>query len=326
MRAIQLQQHGGPEVLRLADVPVSEPGPGEARIKVAAAGLNFIEIYQRLGQYKMTLPATLGEEGAGVVDAVGPGVTDVRVGDRVASVNLRGSYAQYALAAVDRLVPVPQAVSLEVAAAVMLQGMTAQYLTSSTYPLRAGETALVHAGAGGVGGLLVQIAKKQHGATVITTVGTDEKARQARELGADAVILYRQQDFAAETRRLTDGKGVSVVYDSVGKDTFDQSLDCLSRRGYMVLYGQSSGPVPPINPQILNAKGSLFLTRPTLRDYVFTHEELLQRAGDLFRWIAAGDLRVRVDRSFPLTDAGQAQQYLADRKSHGKVLLVPEQG
>lgn len=323
MQAIQLSEHGGPEVLRVADVPTPEPGPGEARVKVAAAGINFIEIYRRLGQYKMQLPAILGEEGAGVVDAVGPGVTDVRVGDHVASVNLKGSYAQYALAKADRLVPVPEGIGLDVAAAVMLQGMTAQYLVTSTYPLSAGETALVHAAAGGVGGLLVQIAKKQRGARVIGTAGTEEKAHQAREEGADEVILYRQEDFAAATRRLTDGHGVDVVYDSVGKDTFNQSLDSLRRRGYMVLFGQSSGPVPPFDPQTLNAKGSLFLTRPTLGDYVATREELVQRAGDLFRWIQSGELRVRIDQSFPLAQAGQAQQYLADRKSHGKVLLVP---
>lgn len=323
MQAIQLSEHGRPEVLRVAEVPVPEPGPGEARVKVSAVGVNFIEIYQRLGQYKMHLPTVLGAEGAGVVDAVGPSVTNVHVGDRVASVNLRGSYAQYALAQADRLVPVPEGIDLDVAAAVMLQGMTAHYLTYSTYPLRPGETALVHAAAGGVGGLLVQIATRQHGARVIGTAGTEAKAAQARGDGASDVILYREQDFAAEARRLTDGQGVSVVYDSVGKDTFDKSLDSLARRGYLVLYGQSSGPVPPVNPQILNAKGSLFLTRPTLADYVAAQEELRQRASDLFRWILEGQLQVRIDQRFPLSQAPQAQQYLADRKTRGKVLLVP---
>jgi NADPH2:quinone reductase len=322
MRAIRVEQQGSPEVLRLQETSLPEPGPGQARVKLTATGMNFIEIYQRMGQYKIPLPWTPGAEGAGVVDAIGPGVTEVKVGDRVASVNLMGAYAEYAIAQAWQLVPVPESVDLRVAAAVMLQGMTAHYLTHSTYPLKTGETALVYAAAGGVGGLLIQIAKRK-GARVIGAVGSEAKVEEARALGADEVIIYRQVDIPQEVRRLNGGQGLPVVYDSVGKDTFDASLNCLRPRGYMVLFGQSSGPVPPFDPQILNARGSLFLTRPTLVHYTATREELKWRANDLFSWIAAGQLKVRIDRSFPLGEAAEAQTYLAAGATKGKVLLEP---
>lgn len=322
MHAIRVHRAGGPEVLSYEEVAIPEPGTGEARVKIEAAGVNFIDIYVREGLYKRPLPLTLGEEGAGVVDAVGPGVTDLKRGDRVAYAMQSGSYAEYAIVPAWKLVPVPDKVDIRVAAAVMLQGMTAHYLTHSTYPLRPGDTALVHAAAGGVGLLLVQIAKRR-GARVIGTVSTEEKARLAREAGADEVILYTQVDFEKEARRLTDGKGVDVVYDSVGKTTFEQSLNSLKRRGYMVLYGQSSGPVGPFDPQILNAKGSLFLTRPTLGHYVADRAELLQRANDLFTWIEAGELQVRIDQTYPLAAAAEAHRYLQERKTKGKLLLIP---
>lgn len=322
MKAIRVHQFGGPEVLKYEDAPTPTPGAGEARVKLEATGINFIDTYQRTGAYKAALPFVLGQEGAGVVDAVGPGVTDVKVGDRVAYASVMGAYAEYAIVPAARLVPVPPGVSSEQAAAVLLQGMTAHYLTHSTYPLKAGETALIHAAAGGLGLLTVQIAKML-GARVIGTVSTEEKAKLAREAGADDVILYTQQDFDAETKRLTGGKGVDVVYDSVGKTTFDKSLNCLHPLGYMVLCGQSSGAVPPFDPQTLNQKGSLFLTRPTLAHYIPTRDKLLWRANDLFQWIRQGKLKVRVDKTFPLAEAAKAQEYLASRQSKGKVLLVP---
>lgn len=323
MHAIRIHETGGPEVLRAENVPLSEPGPGEARVKIAAAGVNFIDIYFRTGQYRAALPLTPGQEAAGVVDAVGPDVAEVRVGDRVAyAPQPGGAYAEYAVVPAARLVPVPEGVDLKVAAAAMLQGLTAHYLSHSTYPIRRGDTVLVHAAAGGVGGLLVQMAKRR-GARVIGTVSSEEKAEEARAAGADDVILYTEADFAAETRRLTGGEGVHAVYDSVGKDTFMGSLDALRPRGYLVLFGQSSGAVPPLDPQVLNAKGSLFLTRPTLGHYVATREELLERAGDLFRWIVAGELQVRVAATFPLAEAAQAHEYLASRQAKGKVLLIP---
>lgn len=321
MKAIRVHEHGGPEVLRLDDIPLPEAGAGQVRIKLEAAGVNFIDIYARTGQYQRQLPLVLGSEGAGVVDAVGPGVTDLHLGDRVASAQLAGAYAEYAIAPAAQVVPVPEGVETAVAAAVLLQGLTVHYLTHSTYPLRAGETALVHAAAGGVGALLVQMAKRR-GARVIATVGSEEKARVARASGADEVILYTQSDFAAETRRLTDGAGVQVVYDSVGLTTFDQSMNCLRPRGYLVLFGQSSGAVPPFDPQLLNAKGSLFLTRPTLGHYIADRQELLWRAEDLFGWIRAGELTVRIDRTYPLAEAGAAQTALASRATQGKVLLL----
>ncbi|MGE5335209.1 MAG: quinone oxidoreductase family protein [Nitrososphaerota archaeon] len=322
MQAIRIHQVGGPEQLQLDDVPMPEPGPGQARVKVEAAGVNFIDVYRRKGQYQVQTPFTPGSEAAGVVDAIGPDVTDVHVGQRVASASLTGAYAEYVVAPVAELVPVPDGISAEVAAAAMLQGMTAQYLTHTTFPLHSGQTALIHAAGGGVGQLLVQYAKQQ-GARVIGTAGTERKAQLAREAGADEVILYTQQDFEAETKRLTGGAGVDVVYDSVGKDTFDKSLNCLKRRGYLVLYGQSSGPVAPVDPQMLNAKGSLFLTRPTLAHYAATRDEMLARSNDVLTSILRGTLRIRIDKTFPLARAAEAHRYLEDRKTEGKVLLVP---
>jgi NADPH2:quinone reductase len=322
MKAIRINNLGGPEVLSYEDIPLPEPGEGQARVKIEAIGVNFTDIYQRKGQYPGPLPTTLGSEAAGVVDAIGRGVTDVQVGQRVAYASLPGAYAEFAVVAASHLVPIPDGVDTHTAAAVMLQGMTAHYLAKSTYPLKAGETALVHAAAGGVGQLLVQIAKRQ-GARVIGTVSTEEKARLAREAGADEIIFYTQTDFAKETRRLTDGAGVNVVYDSVGKTTFEGSLDSLRLRGYMVLFGQSSGPVPPVDPQILNRKGSLFLTRPTLAHYAATREELLWRSGELFQWIKDGELKVRIDRTFPLSAAAEAHRYIEGRQTRGKVLLIP---
>src|SRR5262245_48770975 len=322
MYAVRVHQFGGPEALTYEELPAPEPGPGEARVKIAAVGVNFIDIYHRKGLYRGNLPLTLGQEAAGTVDALGEGVTDVREGDRVAYAGVQGSYAGYALVPAAKLVKLPDGVTFEQAAAVMLQGMTAHYLSFSTYPPQPGDTALIHAAAGGVGRLLVQLAKRR-GARVLATVSTDEKAQLARSAGADDIILYTQEDFATAARRLTNDKGVDVVYDSVGKTTFDQSLSSLRPRGYMVLYGQSSGPVPPLDPQTLNGKGSLCLTRPTLAHYAATREELMQRAGDLFNWIAAGELDVRIDVTYPLAEAAAAHRYLEDRQTKGKVLLIP---
>jgi NADPH2:quinone reductase len=322
MRAIRVSATGGPDALQLEDIPTPDPGLGQVRIKVEAAGVNFVEIYQRKGQYKLPLPFTPGGEAAGTVDAVGPDVTDIHVGERAASVDARGSYAQYALVEANNIVPIPAGVSAKVAAAVMTQGITAHFLAHSVFRLEAGQTALVHAAAGGVGQLLVQIAKKR-GARVIGTTGSAEKAQIARDLGADEVILYNETDFEAETNRLTDGKGVDVVYDSVGAATFEKGLNVLKPRGLMALFGQSSGPVEPLDPQILNAKGSLYLTRPTYKHYIATREELLWRAQDVFGWIAAGELRVRIDKTFPLAESRAAHQYLEERKTRGKVLLLP---
>jgi NADPH2:quinone reductase len=322
MKAIRVHEYGGPDALRYEDVPLPEPEANEVRVKIAAIGLNFIDIYQRSGQYKGNLPFTLGSEGAGIVDAVGEDVSEPKVGDRVAWAMQLGAYAEYAIVPAWKLVPVPEEVSFETAAAVMLQGMTAHYLTHSTFPVEAGQRILIHAAAGGVGLLAVQMAK-QRGAFVIGTVSTDEKERLARNAGADEIIRYTEQDVVAEIKRLTDGEGVHVVYDSVGKTTFDASLDCLRPRGYLVLFGQSSGAVPPFDPQILNAKGSLFLTRPSLAHYAADRNELLWRAGNLFAWISEGKLDVRIDRSIPLADAAQAHQALAGRETSGKVLLIP---
>jgi NADPH2:quinone reductase len=322
MHAVRVHEPGDASKLTYEEVVVPEPKAGEVRVKVAAIGLNFVEIYNRKGLYPNQLPFTPGGEFAGTVDAVGEGVADLKPGDRVATANGTGAYADYAIAPAEKLVPLPEGVSLELGAAVMLQGMTAHYLALSTYMLKSGDTALVHAGAGGVGQLLVQIAKKR-GARVLATVSTEEKARLAREAGADEVILYTQDDFEIEVKRLTGGKGVEVVYDSVGKTTFLKGLNCLKPRGLMALYGQSSGPVEPINLQLLNQKGSLFATRPTLGHYVLTREELLWRAGDLFKWIASGELKVRVDRSFPLAQVAAAHTYMEDRGTKGKVLLIP---
>ena len=322
MRAVRIHEPGGAEALRYEPVPIPRPGAGEALVAVEAAGVNFIDVYKRTGLYKVPLPATLGEEGAGTVAMVGEGVTEVRVGDRVAWASDMGSYAQYAAVPAEKLVPLPPEVTAMQGAALMLQGMTAHYLAASTYPLREGDRCLVHAAAGGVGLLLVQIAKRR-GAYVIATAGSDEKADLARRAGADEVIVYTRQDFVEETRRLTGGRGVHVVYDSVGKTTFLPGLDLLVLRGTMVLFGQSSGPVDPIDPQLLNQKGGLFLTRPSLWHYVATREELLWRAGELFEWMVKGELDVRVGAEYPLADTADAHRALEGRRTTGKVLLRP---
>lgn len=324
MRAARINAHGGSDVIRIEDVPAPEPGLGEAIVRVAYAGVNFIDVYKREGLYKIPLPSTLGEEAAGTVVAVGSDVTTVRQGDRVAWAGLTGAYAEFAVVPADRLVRVPNDVPLNVAAAVMLQGMTAHYLTRSTYPLKNGDRCLVHAAAGGVGLLLVQIAKKL-GAFVIGTAGSDEKAELARGAGADHVIVYTREDFVAATKRLTSNAGVDVVYDSVGKTTFNGGLDVLKPRGMMVLFGQSSGPVEPVDPQILNRKGSLFLTRPTLAHYTATRDELLSRAGDLFSWMERGELDVRIGAEFPLDQIAQAHDALEGRRTTGKVVIRVEQ-
>jgi NADPH2:quinone reductase len=321
VQVIRIHQTGGPEVMRLEEAPTPEPGQGQVRVRLAAAGVNFIDIYHRSGQYQMKLPLDLGREGAGTVEAVGPGVTDVRVGDRVAWAGSGGSYATHVLVSAAETVPVPESVRLEDAAAAMLQGMTAHYLSHSTYPIQRGDSVLIHAAAGGVGQLLCQMARMLGASPIIGTTSTSEKAALAREAGATDVILYTQQDFEAETKGLTDGKGVHVVYDSVGKDTFDKSLKCLRPRGYLVLFGGSSGPVPPFDPIGLMA-GSWFLTRPTLGHYTQTREELLSRARDLFDWIGSGKLKLRIDRSYPLEQAAQAHTDLASRKTAGKLILT----
>lgn len=322
MKAVRVHKHGGPEVLTYEEIPVPEPKAGEARVKIEAIGLNFIDVYQRTGLYQSPLPFTLGREAAGTVDAVGPNATEVKVGDRVAYAMEPGAYAEYAVVPAWKLVPVPAKLDSRTAAATMLQGMTAHYLTHSTYPLKQGETALVHAAAGGVGLLLIQIAKRQ-GARVIGTVSTEEKARLAKAAGADEVILYSRVDFGAEVKRLTGGAGVHVVYDSVGQTTFEKSLDCLRPRGCLALFGQSSGPVPPFDLGKLATKGSLFVTRPTLVHYMSDRSELLARSGDLFDWIAAGQLKIRIDKSFPLAEVAEAQRQLEARETTGKVILIP---
>jgi NADPH2:quinone reductase len=313
---------GGPEALIYEDAPVPEPGAGEALVQIAASGLNFIDVQHRAGRYKLpSMPVTIGSEAAGTVSAVGAGVTEVKVGDRVAYAMVVGSYAEYAVVPAARLVPLPAGVDFQSAAAVMLQGMTAHYLTHSTYPLKPGDVAVVHAAAGGAGQLVTQLARKR-GAHVIATVGTEAKAALAREAGAQDVINYSTQDFEAEVKRITGGRGVDVVYDSVGKDTFDKSLNCLRARGMLALFGFSSGAVPPFDPAILGMKGSLFLTRPGLNQYIATREELLMRAHDLFTWISAGELRLKIDRVVPLADAAKAHQALEARETTGKVLFA----
>jgi NADPH2:quinone reductase len=307
MRAIRVHELGGPESLRLDVVPDPVPGPGEVLVRLEATGVNFVETYQRKGVYPMKLPYIPGEEGAGTVAAVGPGVEDVRVGERVASVNLRGAYAELAVADASRVVAIPDGVSARDAAAVMLQGMTAHYLATSVHALQPGERCLVHAAAGGVGLLLCQIAKRRN-AIVFGTTSSEVKARLARRAGADEVIDYTTHDFAAEVARLTDGELLRVVYDSVGATTWAQSLDCLAPRGMLVLFGQSSGVVPPIDPLVLSRKGSLFLTRPTLAHYVATRDELVWRAGELLGWVSDGSLSVRIDRDVPLADAAEAHR------------------
>ncbi|HXV79556.1 MAG TPA: quinone oxidoreductase [Candidatus Binatia bacterium] len=322
MKAVRVHKVGGPEVLRHEEIPLPQPKAGEARVKIEAIGVNYVDIYQRTGLYPLETPFTLGREAAGVVEEVGEGVTEVRKGDRVAYAMILGSYAEYAIVPAAKLVPLPPTIDAKSAAALMLQGMTAHYLTDSTYDLKRGETALIHAAAGGVGLLLTQIAKLR-GANVIGTVSTEAKAQLAKEAGADHVILYTQTDFAAEVKKITNGKGVHVVYDSVGQTTFDKSLDCLRPRGYLALFGQSSGPVPPFDPATLNAKGSLFLTRPSLAHYMLDRAELLRRANDLFAWTAAGKLQLRIAKAFPMTEAAEAHRRLEGRKSTGKLLLLP---
>ena len=322
MKAIQIHETGGPEVLKLADLPIPEPGPGQVLIRVEATGVNFIEVYFRKGVYKASLPLIPGSEAAGTVEELGPGVTGFAAGDAVASVSVLGSYAEYALVPATQLVKTPDGLSPEQAAAALLQGMTAHYLSHSTFPLKAGDTALVHAGAGGVGLLLTQMAVRL-GARVITTVSTAAKEELSREAGASDVILYTERDFAAEVKRLTGGKGVDVVYDSVGKTTFEGSLNCLRPRGMVALFGASSGPVPPFDLIQLAGKGSLFVTRPTLWHYIATRAELESRAGDVLALAAKGELKLRTEHIYSLADAAQAQIDLEARKTTGKILLEP---
>ena len=322
MKAVRIHEFGGPEVMQYEEVPTPTPGAGQVLVKLAASGLNFIDVYQRTGLYPNDLPYGLGLEGSGTVAAVGAEVSGLGEGDSVAYTGVPGSYAEYVLAPADRLVRMPDRLDVKVGAAAMLQGMTAHYLAYTTYPLQAGDTCLIHAAAGGVGLILVQMAK-QCGARVIGTVSTEEKAALAREAGADEMILYTQQDFETEVKRLTDGKGVQVIYDSVAKDTFDKGLNCLAPLGYMVLYGQSSGPIPPFDPAILNAKGSLFLTRPSLFHYIADRASLEKRAGDVLGWIASGALKLRMEHTFALSDVAEAHRSLEGRKTTGKVLLIP---
>jgi NADPH2:quinone reductase len=322
MKAIRIHRLGGPEVLELEDVPEPRPRSNEAVVRVDAAGLNYIDVYFRTGGYRTELPFTPGLEGAGTVTALGAEVADIKIGDKVAYSSTPGAYAQYAAVPAARLVVLPDGVTAKQGAAAMLQGMTAHYLATSTWPLRPSDTCLVHAAAGGVGLLLCQIAKMR-GARVIATVSTEEKAALARDAGADEVILYSKQDFAAEVKRLTGGKGLQVVYDGVGKSTFDKGFDCLVPRGLMVLYGQASGAVAPFDLQVLNAKGSLFVTRPSLAHHVLTRDELVARASDVFGWIRDGKLALRMEHEFPLAEAAEAHRALEGRRTTGKVLLIP---
>jgi NADPH:quinone reductase len=322
VKAIQVKKTGGPEAMEFVDLPVPEPKTNDAVVKLSASGVNFIDVYQREGRYKVAVPFILGQEGAGVVNAVGASVTTVKNGDRVAWAGPMGSYAEYASVPAERLVPIPAGVTDQQSAAAMLQGMTAHYLSHSTYSLKRGETALVHAAAGGVGLLLTQMAHNI-GARVIATVSTEEKAKLAREAGADEIVLYTQQDFEAETKRLTAGKGVDVVYDSVGKTTFAKGLNILRPRGMMVLYGGSSGAVPPFDLIELSTKGSLFVTRPTLGHYIASREELMERAGGVFGMIAAGKLKLRIEHTYPLAEVQRAHRELEGRKTTGKLLLIP---
>ena len=322
MKAIRVNTPGGPEVLCYEDVADPAPKAGEATVKVDAAGINYIDVYQRSGQYKLNLPLTLGLEAGGTVTAIGSGVSEVKVGDKVAYTGIPGAYAQYAVVPAARLVTLPAGLTTHQGAAAMLQGLTAHYLACSTYPLKRGDTCLVHAAAGGVGLLLCQIAKMR-GARVIGTVSTEEKAKLAREAGASDVILYTKQDFEAEVKRLTDGKGLQVVYDSVGQTTFDKGFNCLAPRGMMVLYGQSSGAIGPFDLGVLNAKGSLFVTRPSLNHHIITRAELVERSNELLGWIRDGKLKLRTEFEFPLKDAADAHRALEGRKTTGKVLLIP---
>jgi len=322
MKAIQVKQCGSPEAMEVVDLPQPVPGPKQALVKVAASGINFIDVYFRTGLYKADLPFTPGSEAAGLVEAVGPEVTEVKVGDRVAYAMARGSYAEYAVVPAWQLVKIPDGLDLKVAAGAILQGMTAHYLTHSTYPLKKDDTVLLHAAAGGAGLLVVQMAKML-GARVIGTVSTDAKAALATEAGADDIVFYTRQDFEAEVKRLPAGRGADVVYDSVGHTTFLKGLNCLRPRGMMALFGQSSGPVEPFDPGLLAAKGSLFLTRPSLAQYAASREELLWRAGDVLKWIQSGSLKVRIEKTYALSTAPQAHRDLEGRKTSGKLLLLP---
>jgi NADPH:quinone reductase len=323
MQVVRIHEQGGPDVMRLEELPTPEPGPGQARVRVAAAGVNFVDIYQRTGQYKVALPFALGGEGAGTVEALGPGVSELSIGQAVAWTGVPGSYATYVLADASRLVPVPEGIELREAGAVMLQGMTAHYLTHSTYRLEPGRSCLIHAAAGGVGQLFCQMARMRGASPIIGTVGRPEKVQLARDAGAHEVIVYTEQDFPSEVKRITGGQGLDVVYDSVGKDTFDKSLACLKPRGMLVLFGAASGPVPPFDINVLQNMGSLYLTRPTLVNYTATRDELLWRSGDLFDWVKHHKLRVRIERTYPLSEAAAAQRDLASRSTTGKLLLVP---
>jgi NADPH2:quinone reductase len=322
MKAVRVHTPGGREALTYEDVPDPVAGAGEAVVRIEAAGVNFVDVYWRTGLYQQPLPVTLGQEGAGTVVSVGAGVTDVKPGDRVGMYGSYATYAELARVPAERLIPLPDGVSTKQAAAALLQGMTAQYLATATFPLGKEHTCLIHAAAGGVGLLFCQIAHMR-GARVIGTTSTEAKAAEARAAGADEVILYTRTDFAAEVKRLTGGKGLDVIYDSVGKDTFLKGFDCLKPRGMMVLFGQSSGPVDPISPSLLQAKGSLFLTRPTLQSYVLTREELLQRAGEVFGWMAAGKLTLKVHAEYALADVAQAHAALEGRETTGKLILIP---
>ncbi len=321
MKAIQVQRHGGPEVLGLVDLSAPKPNPNEVLVKISAAGVNFIDIYFREGRYPAQPPFIDGQEAAGTVSEVGSEVDTWSPGDRVAYTGVLGSYAEYATVPAKRLVRIPDGITDQQAAAALLQGMTAHYLVHSTYPLKKGETALIHAAAGGVGLLLVQMSKNI-GARVIATVGTGEKARVAREAGADETVIYTQQDFEEQTKRLTDDKGVDVIYDGVGKATFEKDLNLLRPRGYLVLFGAASGPTPPLDPIVLSQKGSLFLTRPTLAHYTSTRAELEQRAGDVFTQIAQGKVKLRIEHVYALREAAQAHRDLESRKTTGKLLLL----
>ena len=322
MKAIRVQSPGGQDVLKYEEVSDLKPGPGQVLIKLHAIGVNFIDVYHRTGLYKLPLPFTPGMEGSGVVESVGTDVTEVQLGDRVAYAMTVGAYAELAVVPSRQLVKIPATMDFSSAAAVMLQGMTAHYLTHSTYAIQPGDTILVHAAAGGAGLLIAQMAKRC-GARVIGTVSTEEKARLARSAGVDEVILYTQADFEAEVKRLTEGKGLPVVYDSVGKTTYEKSLNCLRPRGMMVLFGQSSGAVPPIDPGILAAKGSLYLTRPSLGHYSATREELVSRADDVIGWVSKGELKLRIEKTFALSDAAEAHRELESRRTTGKLLIIP---
>ena len=322
MKAIRVESYGGPDQLVYKVIEKPEPQPNEALVKIEAIGVNFIDVYHRTGLYPLPLPFTPGSEAAGTVESIGSEVSDIAVGERVAYAMSVGSYAEYAAVPAARLVKMPEGIDAQAGAAAMLQGMTAHYLSTSTYPLKSGDTALVHAAAGGVGLLLIQMAKRA-GARVFGTVSTPEKARLAREAGADEVILYTEQDFQQEVRRMTDGKGVQVVYDSVGKTTFMKSLDSLAPRGLLALFGQSSGSVPPFDAAMLAQKGSLYLTRPSLAQYTLTREELLWRAGEVLNWITTGELKLRIEKTFPLSEAAEAHRQLEGRATTGKILLLP---